>query len=247
MGNILKTTLIGLFFGTFGTTIGGIIGVKFKNPSKKFLSFILSFASGLMLAIVCFDLLPEAFNLTNLPTVFLGILLGIIMMIICDLLVDKKFNNSNKFKQNKNDLLKTGIIVSIGLALHNFPEGLAIGSGFGASIKLGLSLAIAICLHDIPEGISMAVPMKNGGIKKGKVIFYVVLSGITTGIGAFFGAIIGEISQSVIAMCLTFAAGAMIYIVSGELTPEANSLYKGRMSAIGSILGLLIGIFAMSI
>lgn len=247
MGNILKTTLIGLFFGTFGTTIGGIIGVKFKKPSKKFLSFILSFASGLMLAIVCFDLLPEAFNLTNLPTVFLGILLGIIMMIICDLLVDKKFNNSNKFKQNKNDLLKTGIIVSIGLALHNFPEGLAIGSGFGASIKLGLSLAIAICLHDIPEGISMAVPMKNGGIKKGKVIFYVVLSGITTGIGAFFGAIIGEISQSVIAMCLAFAAGAMIYIVSGELTPEANSLYKGRMSAIGSILGLLIGIFAMSI
>ena len=247
MGNILKTTLIGLFFGTFGTTIGGIIGVKFKNPSKKFLSFILSFASGLMLAIVCFDLLPEAFNLTNLPTVFLGILLGIIMMIICDLLVDKKFNNSNKFKQNKNDLLKTGIIVSIGLALHNFPEGLAIGSGFGASIKLGLSLAIAICLHDIPEGISMAVPMKNGGIKKGKVIFYVVLSGITTGIGAFFGAIIGEISQSVIAMCLAFAAGAMIYIVSGELTPEANSLYKGRMSAIGSILGLLIGILAMSI
>ena len=247
MGNILKTTLIGLFFGTFGTTIGGIIGVKFKNPSKKFLSFILSFASGLMLAIVCFDLLPEAFNLTNLPTVFLGILLGVIMMIICDLLVDKKFNNSNKFKQNKNDLLKTGIIVSIGLALHNFPEGLAIGSGFGASIKLGLSLAIAICLHDIPEGISMAVPMKNGGIKKGKVIFYVVLSGITTGIGAFFGAIIGEISQSVIAMCLAFAAGAMIYIVSGELTPEANSLYKGRMSAIGSILGLLIGILAMSI
>jgi len=247
LGNILKTTLIGLFFGTFGTTIGGIIGIKFKNPSKKFLSFILSFASGLMLAIVCFDLLPEAFNLTNLPTVFLGILLGIIMMIICDLLVDKKFNNSNKFKQNKNDLLKTGIIVSIGLALHNFPEGLAIGSGFGASIKLGLSLAIAICLHDIPEGISMAVPMKNGGIKKGKVIFYVVLSGITTGIGAFFGAIIGEISQSVIAMCLAFAAGAMIYIVSGELTPEANSLYKGRMSAIGSILGLLIGIFAMSI
>lgn len=247
MGNILKTTLIGLFFGTFGTTIGGIIGIKFKNPSKKFLSFILSFASGLMLAIVCFDLLPEAFNLTNLPTVFLGILLGIIMMIICDLLVDKKFNNSNKFKQNKNDLLETGIIVSIGLALHNFPEGLAIGSGFGASIKLGLSLAIAICLHDIPEGISMAVPMKNGGIKKSKVIFYVVLSGITTGIGAFFGAIIGEISQSVIAMCLAFAAGAMIYIVSGELTPEANSLYKGRMSAIGSILGLLIGILAMSI
>ena len=107
MSEILKTTLIGLFFGTFGTTIGGIIGVKFKDPSKKFLSFILAFASGLMLAIVCFDLLPEAFNLTNLPTAFLGIFLGIAMMIICDLLVDKKFNRSTRFKDNKNALLKT--------------------------------------------------------------------------------------------------------------------------------------------
>ena len=133
------------------------------------------------------------------------------------------------------------------LALHNFPEGLAIGSGFGASLKLGLSLAIAICLHDIPEGISMAVPMKNGGMETSKVIFYVVLSGITTGIGAFFGALIGGISQTIIAMCLAFAGGAMIYIVSGELIPEANNLYHGRMTAIGNMLGLLIGIFAMSI
>ena len=151
MEDIIKTTLIGLFFGTFGTTIGGIIGVKFKNPSKKFLSFILSFASGLMLAIVCFDLLPEAFELSSLPIAFLGIIIGIIAMIFCDVLVDKKFNSKSIGKQNT--LLKTGMIVSIGLALHNFPEGLAIGSGFGASLKLGLSLAIAICLHDIPEGI----------------------------------------------------------------------------------------------
>ncbi len=149
MNEILKATLIGLFFGTFGTTIGGFIGVKFKNPSKKFLSFILAFASGLMIAIVCFDLLPEAFTLTTMSTVFLGTILGIITMIFCDVIVDRKFNNKSKL--NKNSLLKTGIIVSIGLALHNFPEGLAIGSGFEASLTLGLSLAIAICLHDIPE------------------------------------------------------------------------------------------------
>lgn len=130
------------------------------------------------------------------------------------------------------------------MAIHNFPEGLAIGSGFEASLRLGLGLAIAICLHDIPEGISMAVPMKNGGMKKTKVIFYVILSGITTGIGAFFGAIIGSISEAVIAICLSFAAGAMLYIVSGELIPESNKLYKGRISAIGNMLGFIIGIFA---
>ena len=140
-------------------------------------------------------------------------------------------------------MLKTGIVVSIGLAIHNFPEGLAIGSGMGASFKLGLSLAIAICFHDIPEGISMALPMKSGGMNKSKIIFYVILSGITTGIGAFFGGIVGQISNAVIGIGLSFAAGAMLYIVSGELIPEANKLYSGKFSSIGNLLGFIVGMF----
>lgn len=247
MEYLLRTTLIGLFFGTFGTTIGGIIGITFKRTSNKFLSFILSFASGLMLSIICFDLIPEAMEISNVLSILFGIILGIISMIFCDILVQKKFNISQKDKMYNNSLLKTGIIVSIGLALHNFPEGLAIGSGFGASLSLGYSLAIAICLHDIPEGISMAVPMKNGGMRKGKVLFYVLMSGVTTGIGAFFGALVGGISKGVIAMCLSFAAGAMLYIVSGELIPESNKLYHGRMTAIGNIFGFLLGLLAMSV
>lgn len=244
MEEIVKTTLLGLFFGTFGTTLGGLIGIFIKKHSNKFLSFILAFASGLMMAVICFDLIPEALGISTIPNIVIGIIVGIIVMIGCDLLVEKKFNQNSKFKKENNLLLKTGIIVSIGLAIHNFPEGLAIGSGFEASAKLGLSLALAICLHDIPEGISMAVPMKNGGMKIYKVIFYVILSGITTGMGAFFGAIIGSISEQIIAICLSFAAGAMLYIVSGELVPEANKLYHGRMTAIGNMIGFLIGIFA---
>lgn len=247
MEEIWKTTLLGLFFGTFGTTLGGIIGVVLKRHSNKFLSFILSFASGLMMAVICFDLIPEALGISSLVSVILGILIGIMAMIFCDIVVQKKFSGNKRFEGNQNTLLKTGIIVSIGLAIHNFPEGLAIGSGFEASMKLGLSLALAICLHDIPEGISMAVPMKNGGMKISKVIFYVVLSGVTTGIGAFFGAMIGSISESIIAICLSFAAGAMLYIVSGELIPESNKLYHGRMTAVGNILGFIIGMFATSL
>ena len=76
-------------------------------------------------------------------------------------------------------------------------------SGFEASITLGYSLALAICLHDIPEGIAMGVPMKSGGMKISKIIFYVIMSGITTGIGAFFGAIIGNISTFWISISLS--------------------------------------------
>lgn len=242
MSYLFKTTLIGLFFGTFGTTLGGIIGVCLKTTSNKFLSFILSFASGLMLSIVCFDLIPESMELTSILNTVVGVILGVICMMICDILVNKKFsiNDSN----TKNSLLKTGIIVSIGLALHNFPEGLAIGSGFEASITLGYSLALAICLHDIPEGIAMGVPMKSGGMQVSKIIFYVIMSGITTGIGAFFGALVGTVGTEVIAMCLAFAGGAMLYIVSGELIPESNNLYKGKMPVIGNVTGFIIGMFA---
>ena len=243
MDFLFRTTLIGLFFGTFGTTIGGIIGVSIKNTSNKFLSFILSFASGLMLAIVCFDLIPESMEIGNISNTIIGIIFGVFCMIMCDIFVEQKLN----YKSKANTLLKTGIIVGIGLTIHNIPEGLAIGSGFDASVKLGYSLALAICLHDIPEGISMGVPMKNGGIKKTKVIFYIVMSGIATGVGSLLGAIIGEISNTVISVSLAFAGGAMLYIVSGELIPEANSLYKGRFTSLGNILGFILGIFAANL
>lgn len=243
MGHLIKTTLLGLFFGTFGTTLGGILGVTFKKNSNRFLSFVLSLASGLMTAIVCFELIPEALKISGVASVLGGIISGIILMIFCDIIVENKFQNM-KNCDKRDTLLKTGIIVSIGLAIHNFPEGLAIGSGFEASKTLGLSLAIAIAMHDVPEGISMAVPMKNGGMNPLKVLFYVVLSGITTGIGAFFGALIGGISQSVIAVCLSFAAGAMLYIVSGELMPESNSLYKGKLPTLGNISGFVLGMLS---
>lgn len=121
----------------------------FKIKSSKFLSFILEFAAGLMTAVICFDLIPEALEIVPITLCIFGVLLGVICMILCDKAVNKIYSK----KESDNSLLKTGIIICIGLAIHNFPEGLAIGSGFDASQKLGISLAIAIALHDIPEGI----------------------------------------------------------------------------------------------
>lgn len=242
--NIFFSTITGLFFGTIGTFIGGLIGVSLKKISNKFLSFILALASGLMLAVICFELLPEAKMKSSNFNILSGLFVGIISMIICDILVDKKINKKGS---PLNTMLKTGIVVSIGLAIHNIPEGLAIGTGLENSIKLGYSLALTIAFHDIPEGMSMAAPMKKFGIKSSKILLYVFLSGITTGIGALLGSFIGSISQSTLAFNLSFAAGAMLYIVSGELTPEYNKLCNEKISAMGNLLGFILGYLATQI
>lgn len=90
----------------------------------------------------------------------------------------------------------------------------------------------------------MSVPMKSGGMKTSKVLGYTILSGVTTGVGAFFGGVLGSISEGLIALSLAFAAGAMLYIASGELIPESNKLYTGRLASIGNIAGFIIGIIA---
>ena len=242
MNNIGVISFYGLIFGMVGTTLGGILGSFISLKSNKSLGFILEFAAGLMTAVICFDLIPETLNISNVSVCIIGIFIGIITMIFCNNIVDKIYSNQNKLKTNT--LLKTGIIIAIGLAVHNFPEGLAIGAGFEASNSLGFKLAIAIALHDVPEGISIALPLKNGGSSKLKSIIITTLSGLTTGLGAFFGAIVGNISSILIGISLAFAAGAMLYIVSCELIPESKSIYKGRFASLGNILGILVGIIA---
>lgn len=212
MTSILNISVLGLIFGMIGTTLGGVIGSFLNISNSKYLSFMLEFTAGLMLSVICFELIPESLSLSEISYTIIGIILGVIVMILCDNRINSKYRYTNLDKSN--NLLKTGIIIAIGLAIHNFPEGLAIGSGFDSSERLGYALALAICMHDIPEGVSIALPLKQGGMKKSKAIIYTMISGITTGIGALVGALIGKISEISISVSLAFAAGAMLYIVS---------------------------------
>ena len=214
MENIGNIALLGMIFGMIGTTLGGVCGAFLNIKSNKIISFILEFAAGLMMAVICFDLIPESIKIIGNMGAVYGILFGVIIMILCNDIVNKKFSVTKTASSN---LLKIGIIIGIGLAIHNFPEGLAIGTGFEISDELGIALAIAICIHDFPEGIVMAVPLKQGGYSKSKVIIYTAISGITTGLGAILGAIIGNVSEKMIGFSLGFAAGAMLYITACEM------------------------------
>ena len=239
--HILKITIVGLISGITGTGIGGLIAFFVdKKISNRLLSSILEFSAGLMTAVVCFELVPEAFKIAGLNLTIIGLCLGILIVIILDDMV-KRLDSVKNAKGNSS-LLRAGILVSVGLALHNLPEGFAVGSGFEASVKLGLTLTIIIAIHDVPEGIAMALPMKLGGFSAKKAFLLTVLSGVPMGLGAFIGAVLGHVSQQFIALCLGFAGGAMLYVVFGELIPESKRIYLGRMSSVGNILGIVCGI-----
>jgi len=237
---LLKVAVIGLISGVTGTGIGGLTAFFMNNISNRFLSTILEFSAGLMTSVVCFELIPEAFSLGGTIPTFAGIFTGIVVVII----IENYIRQSNFFRNTRGNtgLLKAGILMSIGIALHNFPEGFAVGSGFEASVNLGITITAAIIVHDVPEGIAMALPMRAGGFSKLKAFFYTVLSGIPMGFGALLGAALGEISSQLISVCLGFAGGAMLYIVYGELVPESKKLYLGRLSSVGNVLGIICGI-----
>ncbi|MCL6558802.1 MAG: ZIP family metal transporter [Firmicutes bacterium] len=240
MEHIFKVAFIGLVSGVIGTGTGGLAAFCINRISDRFLSLILEFSAGLMTGVVCFELIPEAFEQGGVATTVSGILAGIAVIMAIENYIRKlKFIR----KGNGNaGLLRAGILMAVGIALHNFPEGFAVGSGFEASASLGIVLAVVIAVHDIPEGIAMAVPMRVGGFSKLKAFMLTFLSGVPMGLGAMLGAVLGEISRTFISACLGFAGGAMLYIVFGELLPESKRIYLGRLSSIGNVIGILCGI-----
>ena len=241
MSDLLFSSIIGAGAGIIGTGIGGAVGFVLNRSSKRFLSMLMSFSAGLMIAVVCFDLFPESFAIGSLSTGMAGVVLGALAIIICEGLIDR-YRQSRGMGRARKNYVEIGILVGIGIALHNLPEGLAIGSGFTALPSYGLGLSLVIALHDIPEGIAMATPMVIGGVGKVKIFLSTILAGIPTGIGAVIGYLLGEISPVFISLCLGFAGGAMLYITCNELIPESQGLYRGRVSSLSLILGVIAGI-----
>lgn len=240
MDDLLRITVIGLVSGMIGTGAGGLVAFFVSNISNRTLGLILEFSSGLMMAVVCFELIPEAIEYGGTILTFSGLIFGVLTIIV----IENSFIKMKCFKRTSGSasLLRTGILTAIGIAMHNFPEGFAVGAGFEASLKMGMTITAVIAIHDIPEGIAMAVPMRIGGFSRFRAFWYTILSGLPMGVGAFFGAMLGEISNKFISVCLGFAGGAMLYIVCGELIPESKRLHRGRLPAIGNVMGILCGI-----
>ena len=150
-------------------------------------------------------------------------------------------------KDNKFALFIAGIVMAGAIALHNVPEGMTIGASYasnnGVMGSAALILAILIGLHNIPEGMAVSVPLISGGMRKPKAVLITALSGAPTIVGALLGYLLGDIGALGLALSLGFASGAMLYVVFGEILPQAILMYRSKLPAFSAILGILAGLF----
>ena len=277
---IIETLLLTTFLaGVVGTGLGGLIGAMLQKNSNRVVSLLLSFAGGVMLTVVCCDLVVEAIE-TNagLVTVILAIAIGVVVTYFLNYLIDKKTNpevphingshpktaddldeliHSDHFNQHyeqgdgKFSLFIAGIVMACAIALHNMPEGMTIGASYacneGVMGSAALILAILIGLHNIPEGMAVSVPLISGGMKKWKAVLITASSGIPTILGALLGFLLGEIGAVGLALSLGFASGAMLYVVFGEILPQAILMYHSKLPAFSTIVGILVGLLIIFI
>ncbi len=239
--NIYQSMFLGGAAGIIGTGLGGLAALFIKN-GKKTVSYLLEFAAGLMIGISIFDLLPESLCLAKTPYVFSGLILGVAITAALG-----KFVDTRKGIGEKGSLLGCGIITLVGISMHNFFEGIAIGSGFAVSNSLGFSILAVIAFHDLPEGVAMAAPLKGGGVGTSKVVLLAALSGVPTLIGAALGAAAGGISNDVVGFCLAVACGTMLFVSFADIIPSSKKLFFSKWQAILNIAGLFLGFAATKV
>ncbi len=245
MDQIYNNTVIGFLAGIIGTGSGGLISLMLRKPKKELLSFVLGFSGGVMLAIIFTDLLPEAINTGGFIPALVGLVLGTLLILLTDILLPHAHFLGGTDKNSR--YVRTGILLGLGIAMHNLPEGIAIGAGYVASSSLGLGLALTISIQNIPEGMAMAAPMNAGGMNIYKTLFYTGLAGVPMGIGAFIGSCISNISPLILSISLGFAGGAMLYLTFDELIPDAQRIAKGHSGTFGAVFGVITGILILTL
>ena len=272
---VLATLLLTTFLaGVIGTGLGGLIGALLQKDSNRTVSLLLSFAGGVMLAVVCFDLVVEAIETqVGIYTVIGSVALGVAVIYFLNWLIARKtnpevphidashpqthddldelihadhFQQHVKYQDSRMALFVAGMVMACAIALHNVPEGMTIGASYasnnGVMGRAALTLAILIGLHNIPEGMAVSVPHISGGMTKWNAVCLTAASRNPTVIGAVLGYWRGEIGALGLCLSLGFASGAMLYVVFGEILPQAFIMYRSKLPAFTAIAGLLAGV-----
>lgn len=220
--------------GIGGTGLGGAAACLLRRDSDRVVSLLLSFAAGVMAAVVCADLLAEALAQGCTGLAAAGVLLGFGATGGLNVLLAARPSGEGR-------LVLAGAVMAAAIALHNVPEGMVIGASFAAGERGGWLMAAVIGLHNVPEGMAVAVPLAAGGERRWRAAALAALTGAPTVLGAGVGYWMGTLGPRSLAAALSFASGAMLYVVFGELLPEAAALWRSKAPALAAVVGVLVG------
>ena len=250
----MNNIAVGLAIPFLGTTLGSAMVFLMKNKiNPKVEKLLLGFASGVMIAasvwsllIPSIDMAEEQGKIAYLPAA-VGFLLGIAFLLVLDSVIPHLHLNNDNPEGLKSKLKKTTMMV-FAVTLHNIPEGMAVGVTFagtlignsGITIAGALALAIGIAIQNFPEGAIISMPLKSEGMSKLKAFLYGTLSGIVEPIGAIITILLTSKVVPILPYLLSFAAGAMIYVVVEELIPEAQEGEHSNIATIGVAIGFVI-------
>ena len=236
--------------GVGGTTvIGAVIGFIFKNISHKFSDIVLSFAAGVMLAAAVLGLILPAVeygggNIIGVLIAVLGIFLGAICLNLIDKLVPHlhKLTGLDAEKHKENPKLGKVLLFVMAIAIHNLPEGIAAGVGFGSgNTSAALIIAGGIALQNIPEGMVIIGPMLAAGMSKKRTFIYAMITGLVEVVGTLIGYFAVTVAGVILPYALAFAGGTMLYVISDEMIPETHAHGSQR----GATYALLFGFCLM--
>ena len=253
--NHVSQALIATLFTWFITALGASLVFFFKNINKKILNGMLGFAAGVMIAASFWSLLAPAIEMsegTGLPRWFpatVGFLLGGLFLWVADKLLPHLHLG---FPIEDAEGIKTkwqkSVLLVLAITLHNIPEGLAVGVAFGAlatnlpsaSLAGAVALAIGIGIQNFPEGTAVSVPLRREGLSRLKSFWYGQLSGIVEPIAGVIGAAAVIWMQPILPYALSFAAGAMIYVVVEEVIPESQLDKNTDIATVGAMIGFAL-------
>ena len=272
MNTIASIFILSLIAG-LGTGLGGLLAIL-RKPGRRMFGFLMGIAAGVMITLAFLELVNEAWELGGFWIATIGFGAGAIFMFVIDLLVphirfgEEEIPTSslalmdsadrepvprrNRYRGGLNAknvqntrLLNSGILIAIGITIHNVPEGIAVGAGYMHLPEFGVFIAVAILLHNIPEGIAVALPLCESGVSRWESFRTALLSGLVEPIGALVAALFLASFQALIPAALAFAGGVMVFITLDELVPTAREYGHQHFTAMGIISGAIF-VFLLS-
>lgn len=236
--------LIGGLVIAFLNTVGALLVLVWRKPSQRFLDAALGFAAGVMLTASFTSLIIPGIEHGGIWPVLIGIALGVLVLDLIDALVPHLHPVKGREGPETTRIRAVWLLI-LAITLHNMPEGLAVGVGFGSGdLPNALKLMLAIGIQNIPEGLAVSVSALSAGMG---AYFYASLVGIRAGLVeiplAIFGAWAIGVAGELLPYAMGFAAGAMLYVVSDEIVPETHRQGHERVATLGTMLGAAVMLY----